>query len=915
MYFIDEIVDCLLADKSILMEQVMVVLPNRRAKRFLLNSLMSKIETPIFAPNVITIEEFIKELSPYQLIDKHELLLTLYQIYRKEIPDDPSFSKFMGWSSLFLSDIDDVDIQMLNPDEVFQNLKSIKELETSFLRDKLTHNQEKYLKFYEKIGAIYSNLKSLLKEKGAVSQGIMYRDVAENVDNYAHSLPYKRFIFAGFHALSPSELKIVEYFNNHNHFKCNFLFDIDQFYRNQYAPFATKIQERLKLTIESKNDFKSVPKKISIVGASGSMTQIFYAIEELNKIKKEQGNLNDTVLVFADESLLVPFVHAYGTENVNYTMGYPLRITSAYELLTQIFELCKNCYRFKAIQDSEKIRYYRKDLLAVVKNPLLAPILKKDKNSEIDSLSKNPNPFIYEIDLFPDDIKFPTCQNSANFISELRIFFENVNQKLQGFDKNVVEVIVEHLQATEDLLQRFTTEDADLFAQEESIAAIQTIVNEKLLSVTIPFKGEFDQGLQVMGLLETRTLDFKNVIVLSVNENVLPKGKANSSFLMYDIKRHFKMPTHHEKDAIFAYHFFRLLQRASQIHIVYDTDVSDSLKEKSRFIKQLEFEIEEQKISKDVISIEYKNINVQPTLKYDSFSVPKTDDILEILKLKKFSPSSLSSYISCPMQFYFKYVVELKPVKDDVEEIEDSEVGTLIHRIFELLLKPGCNSKQVSKAIKNVEKLVDFAIKKDQNLKDVDFSNGKPYLIKNVVCQYVKNYLNIVLRENQENQYEILAVEKPLETTLNDYKLGGKVDRIDNRSGKIHIFDYKTGKVSSKELKGKLNDLFSEDKCSKLFQLSFYTYLYLKNNKNAAVKDVKSGIISLREASKDSKDFLLFGEIEGGFKLADFEKELLNLLNKICSKDNDFEQVTDEKRCERCDYMAICKKTKSVEKY
>ena len=906
MHFIDEIVDCLLADATIPMERVMVILPNKRAKRFLLNSLTSKIKTPIFSPKIITIEEFIKELSPYQLIDKHELLLILYQIYKNEISEDTSFSKFIGWSSLFLSDIDDVDIQMLNPDDVFQNLKSIKELETSFLRNKLTHNQEKYLEFYDKLGAIYSKLKSILKEKEEVSQGIMYRDVAENVEKYAKFLPYQRFLFAGFHALSPSELKIVEYFYNNS--KCDLLFDIDQFYRDQYAPFAAKIQNRLNLPpIESKNDFTSSPKNISIVGASGSLTQIFYAIEELNKIKEKQGNLNDTVLVFADESLLLPFVHAYGTKDVNYTMGYPLRITSAYELLVQIFELCKNSYRFKAIQHSEKIRYYRKDLLAVVKNPLLVPIL-KDKVSEIKKLSHNPNPFVYKIDFFPNDIIFPTCQSTENFISELRTFFENVNQKLNaGFDKNTVEVIVEHLQATEELVQRFKNEGADLFAQEDYVAAAQMIINEKLSSVTIPFAGDFDQGLQVMGLLETRTLDFKNVIVLSVNENVLPKGKANLSFLMYDIKRYFKMPTHHEKDAIFAYHFFRLLQRASQIHIVYDTNVSDSLKEKSRFIKQLEFELEKQKVSRDIISIEYKNINLQPTFKYNSFSVSKTDEVLDILKQKSFSPSSLSSYILCPMQFYFKHVVELKAEKSDVEEIEDNAVGTLIHRIFETVLVPGCNINEVvSKAISMVETLVDNAIQEDQNLKEVDFSSGKPYLIKNVVCQYVKNYLNKVLQECK-NPYEILAVEKELEATLEGYKLYGKADRIDNRNGVIHILDYKSGRVSD-NLQKPLENLFSDPECSQLFQLSFYTYLYLKKDSAA---NVKSGIISLREANiKDNKNFLFFGEIDGGFKLIDFENKLLELLNKICSKDKDFEQVTDESRCAYCDYKEICKKTK-----
>lgn len=916
MEFIDEIVESLLADSSVPMEQVMVILPNKRAKRFLLKSLMSRIEKPLFSPKIISINEFIEELSPFQLVDKQELLLYFYGIYCEMFGEEEEISQFLGTAPLFLTDINDVDIQMINPDDIFKNLSEIKEMETSFCNEKLTRNQQKYLKFYEKLKDLYLRLREVLAQNNLAYQGMMYRDVAEQVADYAQKLSCERFLFAGFHALSPSETKIVDYF--YKNCNCQLLFDIDEFYEEKYASFTKKIQKQLGIeSIEVKNEFKTLPKNVSIVGISGKVSQVYYAIDLLNKIEEEQKSLDDTVLVFADESMLLPFVHAYGTRKANFTMGYPIKSSPAYELLALMLELCRNAYRFKSFQSSDRLVYYRKDLLAILRNPLISNYIQGAADVE-RRYSAYSTPFVSNDKIFPTEVFFPNCENLERFLPELIRFFQELSGKIQDENPNkiILAKLIEQLQSSEELLQRFVKK-LKLSTWDRLLSMIEVIVNDRVASVTLPFAGDFDKGLQVMGLLETRILDFKNVIVLSVNEGILPKGKSNSSLFMYDLKRFFKMPTHQEKDAIFAYHFFRLMQRASQIHILYDTETSESLQEKSRFIKQLEFELEEQSVPKDVVAVEHKSINVLPTLRSESFSIRKTDDMLKALRESSFSPSSLSKYIHCPMQFYFHYVAKIRPVDKDAEDIEDSEVGSVVHKVFEDLFRKAVDSGDnpadlMRSALSNVEEKVDEVIADNEGLRGMDFSRGKPFLVRSVIMRYVKNYLEKALVEYEKENYQIIGVEETFKWELQDgdggkYKLSGKADRVDNRNGVIHILDYKTGRVD--KLSADLDLIFTDPSYHQLFQLCFYTYLYIKKEHN---QKVTSGIVSLQAANrKGNEPMLLKGTIAGneyGLPVEAYQEKLLALLNDIFSKENEFKQTPDVNRCSNCDYREICKR-------
>lgn len=925
MKFIEEIAQSILSENSIPLEQIMVVLPNKRAKRFLLNALMDHLEQPTFAPEIVSINEFIERLSPYKLVDNQKLLLDLYEIYAKEMQCD-DFMKFLGWSSLFLSDINEVDIQMIDPAAIFTNLADIKELETSFLAENLTKNQQEYLLFYEKLYHFYEVLNERMKEQSLAYQGMLYRNVAENVANYATKLSYKRYIFAGFHALSPSELTIVDYFyQNMPHVEV--LFDIDKFYEKQYAPFAKRIADQLGISsYKPKTDFCSISKDIKIMGAVGVHSQIYHAIDVLENIKKEQGDLNDTVLVLADETLLLPFVHAYGVENVNFTMGYPMKASRSYELLSQLFTIGLNYFRFQDSQNINSRRFYAKDLLAFLNNPLITKTYKNCAQKRKEILDQNmlfvSEDFIDDVVKLPDFLEEDTLIDQ--FVELLSVWQQNVDA--DSVDVMVLDKMMQILHEVKSLLEDFKIYSESFPKGLKYLQTLEYLVTDRMNKETIPFVGDFDKGLQVMGLLETRTLDFKNVIILSVNETVLPKGRDNSTFFMYDLKRHFNLPTYHEKDAIFAYHFFRLLQRASHIHIVYDTDSSTSLVEKSRFITQLIFEVKRQEIPEDIVKIVCGNVNILPQIQQEFLCIAKDAEMLNRLEDMRFSPSSLAAYINCPLQFYFRYIAKLTPTKtsEDLEDIGNNIVGTIVHYVLEKIFEkavvnPSYKLESIlSEGVDELDELIDDAIKKEQDLYGMDFSSGKPYLMRFIIRQYLQRYLEVEKASYAQSPYSIESVEEELSYTMvgdRNIKLYGKADRIDNRSGEIWILDYKTGKVDEKKLqikeekgvefKDTLKEKFSDKDYKQLFQLCFYTYLYKKNNPN---NNVRSGIIALRETNKKSSKYIFTEELPLGFQLDDFESVLQTFFDEIFDQSRPFVASSSSDSCSYCDYKDICRR-------
>jgi CRISPR/Cas system-associated exonuclease Cas4 (RecB family) len=845
---------------EIALENTIVVVPNKRARRELLKELATHFTKAIFAPNILSVNEFIESFSSLKRIDNDELLMRLYAVSMKRNPEkNTDFSAFLAWGPLFLNDINEIDLHLADANAIFTNLSEIKTLETSFGKENLTEMQRIYLGFYNQLAALYADFIAHLRADNVGYEGMIYKEVAET----SPTADAARYIFAGFNAATPAELEILHYFYLYKN--AEFYFDIDLFYDEKYGIFIEEIRQKLKIPeIPKSNYYKDIPKKIFSIGAPKRTAQIYQTIDILNDIEQKQGNLNDTLLLLADESMLVPLVHAYNTEKANITMGYPVNATFAAQQLLQCI----------------------------------------DKEKQNNRLQKP----VY------------------NLKTQGFEFLQNLKIQLQTIKDENIDFVLALIDEISEFLKKFFSENKTL-----DFGIVEYFLKEKLHTATIPFIGNAPEGLQIMGLLETRMLDFKNVIVLTMNEGVLPNGKSTISMLLYDIKRHFGLPTHRRKNDIFGYHFFRLLQRAENIYLIYDNESIYTVAEKSRFIGQLEFEIKNKKLQD---SIHFKddifNFSFSFPKNETTISIAKTEPVLKKLLSFKYSPTSLNTYIQCPLQFYFRYVEEVSVPRNFDQTNESAVIGTVIHKVLEDIFKalkenPAQFSVILSDFEKNLETLLPCVFHAQPEIGNEDITQGKLFLVCQIAHKSISDYLKIIQKEWETSHFQIIAAEMPLIIDLpvviesHEYKLclKGTVDRIEMRDNKITILDYKTGKVDTGKLKcetEKFDDLFQKHEYSQLFQLLCYACLYQKSDHSFLIPttELQCGIISFQELYKQNETYICYAKIDKVQVLTNeilrkFEEHLQQLLSSILDVGTPFCQTNDPaKNCGYCDYKSIC---------
>jgi hypothetical protein len=866
MTFLQQLSQAILQRDDIPLKDTLIVLPNKRARRMLQKELASGISQPCFSPTIFSIDEFIRKLSDYTLCEDIDLLHILFKAYQQfEHAKSEKLSAFLSWAETFIHDISEIDMQLADASKIFGNLSDIKELETVFGREKLTDSQQRYLQFYATLHNLYRQFNSFLDEEKLAYEGKIYKDTAENIIHYAQKFNFKRYIFAGFQTLSPSEMEIVRYY--HQEHQAEFYFDIDKFYQENYTPFITILQNKLKIK-ELKwihTDYASIPKQINIVGASKSMNQILYAIEQLNHIEQEEGNLNDTVLVFADEKLLTPFIHCYDCGKANLTMGYPLNATPAYALLSTLMETARNSQRFQSMQQGEFL-YYHRDVFSFFRNPLIVNYLFPDTKTNkqfLKGLTDLNSIFFPRQTLDFSGYSFPNLSgNPVEIMEEILNFFTllttlTVDDKAKHFDHYCLNLILDKLQQALNHIREF---DPQLIDLESSFFILKNLIQH----ISIPLKGSPSEGLQIMGLLETRALDFKNIIMLSVNEGTLPAGRSSNSLILHEVKKYFNLPTYQEKDTVYGYHFFRLLQRAEQVHLLYNTDSNTALAEKSRFLKQLDFEVKAQGLGNIHIHELVLPTHVNTEKSSNEISIGKNEAIIKQLKEKQYSYSHLNDYLNCPLQFYLKHIAHIEPADDISESVEQKLIGDAIHHLMdkigqELIAQPAAYPQIIEDTLKNIDSQVEAAMKKailgDRNQGSVikgqgtdgtmhnvqctmhnadnlsteasklkpescqpstvnpkihiDLTHGKSYLATEVVKKAIIAYLKSLKAdfekaEKQQYSFKIIATEQKMTCTINvdqnPIQLKGYADRIDFRNGLVTLLDYKTGFVNDKGL-------------------------------------------------------------------------------------------------------------------
>jgi len=838
------------------------ILPSKRAGIFLKDEFKSTLKSAVILPEIISIEEFIEELSAINTIDTTTLLFEFYLIYKQNTnPSEiDSFDQFSTWAFILLQDFNEIDRHLIDPTYIFSYLTDIKRLDELLKGEQKTTLIKNRLLFFEKLETYYTEFYNHLLEKRIGYQGLQYREAVDNIHFYINNTTAdKKIVFVGFNALNKAEEKIFQELLNNG--IATIYWDIDSNYYNSNHSAASFIKKYHKnWNYYKKNTFNwqtnhfSNNKNIKIIGAPKNISQIKYAGEILTNMKDTTNNFRNTAFVLADENLLAPTLNSLPkeVENVNITMGYELKsipMANLFEILFRLhFNKKLNSFYYKTVlsllnHNQIKNLFKDTDLLEKLRSKILAYNITHISKSDLSKLSEEN---LKEFELI--SFLFDNWDDNVNLAIDNCIVLISLLQEKTRINQLEKEYTYRFYTIFQQLLNLNTT-----YGYITNIKTLNLFYKQLLQNEKLSFKGEPLTGLQIMGMLETRVLDFKNLIITSVNEGILPLSKSDNSFIPFDIKKEVGLPTYQEKDAIFSYHFFRLLQRAENIYLIYNTE-SDTYGsgEQSRFLTQLEI-LKENEIDKFVVSPKVSKTRNELKL------LPKNEILVNNLKQlaeKGFSPTSLTTYILNPFEFYKQKILKIREIEEVEETVAANTLGTIIHKTLEALYIPYKGVYLTEDALKMMKTKVSDEVKK-WFVKEygTKFNSGKNLLIYKVAHQFVDNFLTQeLLSIRQGKQIKILALEHDLETDISieglDFpiRLIGQADRIDEIDGVTRIIDYKTGKVIQSQLNIKDWDILTSDyKYSKSFQVLFYALLYSNTNDfDLDISPLESGIISFK---------------------------------------------------------------------
>ena len=967
MAFISKIANYIENNYDLSKESLTIIFPNKRAALKLRTELTKneyKDENGkhknVWLPQILSIQEAMCSWSGLQLLDNIDIIFELIKIINKKITSNDIY----GLASQMLKDFDEIDQYAVNAQNLFQNTKDAKEIDLQFLNENYEIDK-KHIEFFASLNEYYEALRKELFQNGTGYYGLISRYLYELEQNKLNdAVGRNKIIFAGFNAMTKTEEGIiVKLVKNGN---ATLLWDLDEYYFNddkqEAGIFAREFFKRNpNIPLPDQNflgkNLIEDKKNITIIGASGPVIQTNALQLELHKefrqrLKtKDNDNTSkelDEVIVLSDESMLIPVLNCLPNTDefkVQVTMGFPYSKTMLNQFLQHLFVFQKN------IRDKEKGVYFW-SLVRLLNSELIKTIftqedlvdLLKWKNKHIkkstyyigiedyDNIKeyKNPEEKKYcEVYNFMCTIskKWQSTSECINSTKELLTIILNKIKQTDStrFISNQISIAGRIINKIDKLLCKYD----DII----QIADVEMLYKQSASEMTINLKGS-QEGLQIMGLLETRNLDFNTIHILSVNEGILPQSKSANSLIPYDLRVYYGLPTYNNKQAVYAYHFYRLLQNAKNINIYHNT-LAGSMGEgdSSRFIKQILHEMPSKNHNVNICEKTYKSPNNEHTTK--NLEVTKTDEIYGkiVNKLSSvsengvsgLSPSSISCYLTCPLKFYLQYIEGLKNETPN-ELIQSNVIGTIIHATLENLYTHFDKNK-ITLDIYNEVYEKHFNDSHQEALTASKFPNGFPHTgFNHLNSQMMKKMINNFIRYEREflkssNTMEIIGLEKELhcsfeipehEITVN---LVGHVDRIDKVGDKIRILDYKTGQVKKEDISITKNKVQKADLTNfrnipdKAIQLLIYKYLYKKNDSSIAEENIEPGIFGLKKLSNGVFSLSNTSEYFIGDNLInDCESVLLEIFTEILNKDIPFNQVEDEKKCRNCNFIEICKR-------
>ena len=893
--------------------QLTFVLPNKRAGLFLKKELAKQATPPIFLPEIISIESFVEEVSQLKQLNNIEALFEFYAIYTSTTPskETETFDRFSKWATIVLQDFNEIDRHLVDPTKIFKYLSAIQDINHWSLGPNRTDMIRGYLRFWEQVARHYDNFSEYLLNKDLGYQGLIYKKAAHNLEAYLQNTKRKTHIFLGFNALNAAESSIIQGLLQQE--RAEIFWDADKQFLNSSYHDAGLFMRRYKTEwpYYRSHPFNEVaahyltPKAIHITGASKQIGQVKYVGELLSELST-QNKLENTALILADENLLLPVLNTLPpeVESVNITMGLPLAQAPLASFIDQWFKL----------QVTDTGRYYYKDIIGLLSHPFFQLLLQKHQVNNVQNI-------IHKIKR--DNHIALSCEDLLAFapLAEppLRLLFEPCNAspkaatqqllclfielKKQHQDKAVNNALsLEYIYRFSTLFQQIQNYDAE-YNIVDSIKTLQTIFKDVLTKETLNFKGQPLNGLQIMGMLESRVLDFETVIIVSVNEGILPAGKTQNSFIPLDVKIENNLPTYKEKDAVYTYHFYRLLHRANEVHLIYNTE-PEVLKggEPSRFIAQLELDGHHQ-CHHQILTPKVPKIDTSP------FVVKKTKVILESLQAlakQGLSPSSLGQYVRNPIDFYNQKILGLKENNALEETVDATTFGSVVHYTLEAFYKPFVGQSLDIEKLLALKPKIEPTVRKffKELYKKGDISRGKNLISFEIAKRYILNFLDHEIEFLKKgHKIKLKALEYPVSTILDgpefDFPicLKGNIDRIDSCDGVPRILDYKTSKVNQADLN--LVDwppLVEDYKAhNKSFQLLMYAYMLHKSRVlplplEAGIfsfKNLNAGVLKFTKKDKRGRGAHKQTQITPEI-LEAFEAQLKSLLSTIFDIDNDF---------------------------
>ena len=935
-----------------------VVFPNKRAGLFFNEYLAQESDSPIWSPAYVSISELFRSLSPWEVGDPVKLVCELYKIFRRETQSTETLDDFYFWGEMLISDFDDADKNKVDTDKLFSNLQdlrnimddytfiddeqeeAIRQFFQNFSIERRTALKERFISLWDVLGNIYKGFRESLASQNIAYEGMMYRHVIEHLD--VDKLPYEKYIFVGFNVLNKVEHTLFTQLKDAG--KAVFYWDYDEFYMKENRQAVT--HEAGEFIRRNLRDFPSPlsgelfknlskPKEVHYIASSTENAQARYLPQWIrNNLTTPE---KETAVVLCNEALLQPVLHSLPAEvkHVNITMGFPLSQTPVYSFLIALLELHTHGFNFKSG------RYTFQSVVTLLKHPYTRQLTGQAELLEKE-LTRNNRFYPLPGELGKDEFLtrlFTPLSGNLNLCIRLSETLQQVAGIYQANTSGTEDTDAFNQLYRESLFKAYTTinrfrtliEEDELTVQSETFRRLLV----KVLSATnIPFHGEPAIGMQVMGVLETRNLDFRHLVLLSVNEGQLPKSGGDSSFIPYNLRKAFGMTTIEHKIAVYAYYFYRLLQRAERITLIYNTS-SDGLNrgEWSRFM--LQFLIEwPHPITRQFLEAGQSPQGTSP------ITVEKTPDVMRRMQSlfdvranpkAKFSPSALNYYLDCPLKFYYRYVAGLSAPDEVSAEIDSATFGSIFHyaaeHIYKDLTTHGkvINKEALETLLRNEVKLQDYV---DTAFKKLFFNvpqnekpeyNGVQLINSAVIARYLKQLLQNDLRYAP---FTFIASEMEVDEPIDiqtpkgviKSRIGGIIDRMDSKDGTLRIVDYKTG--GDADTPPHVESLFIPDKKRSNYVFQTFLYAAIMCRKQPTMKIAPALLYIHRAATETYSPVIQMGEPrkpkEAVEDFSKYEKEyrerLQGLLEEIFNPEKSFTQTEIIEKCTYCDFKALCKR-------